>query len=200
MSKEIVKKWNNLIKTESKQNNWKFKEYFIFKREEQFFFDVMFWINGKNNSLTGVLHFKYSKIDDLFWKLTVDNDDIENHPLSLRANGSHMIKPVNYYQFELKDLTEFKITELLKNINDKVLEIKELFSIEENYLTYIRENKVLNEYSYLTNLLFLKKIDELILFINHCKENNISSGISFSKDGVVEDYFDRMTNYIQIIS
>ena len=198
MSKEIINKWTNLIKSKSKENNWKFKEYFIFKVEGQFFFDAMFWINGKTNSLTGVLHFKYAKIDELFWRLTVDNDAIENHPLSLRANGSHIVRPINYYNFELKDITETNLTELLKTIDTKVAEIKERFSTEESYLNYIRENKVLNEYSYLTNLLFCKKHDELLLFIEYCKQNNITSGIAFFKDGDSEDYFDRITNYIQV--
>ena len=67
MSKEIVKKWTNIIKSKSKENNWKFNKYFIFKVDGQFFFDAMFWIVGKTNSLTGVLHFKYAKIDDLYW-------------------------------------------------------------------------------------------------------------------------------------
>jgi hypothetical protein len=197
MSKEIVKKWTNLIKSKSKENNWKFKEYFIFKVEDQFFFDAMFWINGKSNSLTGVLHFKFAKIDDLFWKLTVDNDAIENHPLSLRANGSRIIRPISYYNFELKDITETNLIELLKTIDTKVIEIKDRFSTEESYLSYIRNNKLLNEYSYLTNLLFCKKHDELLFFIEYCKQNNITSGITFFRDGVSEDYFDRITNYIQ---
>lgn len=197
MSKAIVKKWTNLIKSKSKENNWKFKEYFIFKVEDQFFFDAMFWINGKANSLTGVLHFKFAKIDDLFWRLTIDNDAIENHPLSLRANGSHIIRPINYYNFELREITETNLIELLKTIDTKVIEIKDRFLTEENYLNYIRNNKVLNEYSYLTNLLFCKKHDELLFFIEYCKQNNITSGITFFRDGVSEDYFDRITNYIQ---
>ena len=200
MSKEIVKKWTNLIKSKAKEKNWKFKEYFIFKEEDQFFFDAMIWIIGKTNSLTGVLHFKYAKIDELFWRLTVANDTIENHPLSLRANGSHIVRPINYYNFELKDITETNLTELLKTIDTKVAEIKERFSNEESYLNYIRQNKVLNEYSYLTNLLFCKRHDELLFFIEYCKKNNITSGIAFVKDGVSEDYFDKITNYIQIIN
>lgn len=200
MSKEIEKQWTNLIKTRSKENDWKFKEYFIFKIDGQFLFDSMFWINGKTNSLKGVLHFKFAEIDDLFWKLTVDHDAIENHPLSLRVNGSHMVSSISYYNFELLDVTEVSLTDLLKTIDSKVAEIKEKFLTDENYLDYIRKNKVLNEHSYLTNLLFCKKFDELLLFIEHCKKNNITSGMSISKNGISEDYFDRITNYIHLVS
>ena len=128
MSKEIIKKWTDLIKSESKKSNWKFKEYFTFKIDGEYFFDSKFWINGNTNNLTGVLHFKFAKIDDLFWELTVDNDKLENHPLSLRANGSHIVRPINYYNFELKDISENSLINLLNTIDDKVAEIKEQFS------------------------------------------------------------------------
>ena len=199
MSKEIEKRWTNFIKSKSKESNWKFKQSFIFKIENPFLFDSMFFVNGKANSLWGVLHFKLAGIDELFWKLTVENYDIKNYPLSLRVNGSHMVKPINYYNFDLKDITEANLTNLLETINGKVTEVKERFSIEDNYLNYIRENKVLNVYSYSTNLLFCKKYDELLYYIEYCKQNNITSGVSFWDGGVAEDYFDRITNYIHTV-
>ena len=200
MSKEIIKKWTDFIKVKSKENSWKFKEYFIFKINERFLFDSMFWINGKTNSLTGVLHFKFAETDNLFWALSVDNDKLENQPLSLKVNGVHVVRPISYYNFELKEITESNLSGLLESIDNKVIEINERFSLQENYLDYIRKNKVLNTYSYLTNLLYLKKYDELLFFIEYCKTNNITSGISFHKENESEDYFDRIINHIQTVT
>ena len=200
MSKELEKKWANFIKSESRKNNWKFKGYFIFKIDGPFLFDAMFWIRGKTNSLKGVLHFKFAEIDALFLKVKRESNPVENYPLSTRVDGAGMVTPIIYYNFELKDITEAGLIGLLKTIDGKVAEIKEKFSAEEAYLSYIRENKVLNESSYLTNLLFCKKYTELIFFIEYCKQNNITSGMSFYKDGVSEDYFDRLTKYIQTLS
>jgi len=196
MSKEIVKKWTELIKSTSKANKWKFKEYFIFKTDGPFLFDAMIWINGKTNSLTGVLHFKLADIDSLLWKLTVENDSLDNYPLSLRVNGSHVVRPVSYYSFELKDISEKSLIDLLKTIDEKVAVVKEKFSNEENYLNYLREGKLINQYSYVTNLLFCKKYEELRLHIAHCRQNNISAGMTFYKNGVSEDYFDRVIKYM----
>jgi hypothetical protein len=128
----------------------------------------------------------------------VDNDRLEKYPLSLRVNGSPIVRPVNYYNFELNDISESDLVHLLKTINNKVAEIKEKFTTEESYLKYIRENKVLNEYSYLTNLLFCKKYDELLFFIDYCKQNNITSGMSFYRNGKSENYFDTIIKYINV--
>ncbi len=198
MSREVEKKWTTFIKLKSKENGWKFKNYFSFKKNDIFLFDFMFWINGKTNSLSGVLHFKFADIDNLFWALTVDNDKIENYPLSLKVDGSHLVRPIDYYRFELKDINETSLSNLLETIDKKVIEINEKFSSKEIYFEYIKNNKALNEYSYLTNLLYLNKHDELLFFIAYCKKNKITSGLSFYKNGETKDYFDIIIKYVDL--
>ena len=194
--KIIEKKWLSLIKTETQKSNWKFKQYFIFKIDGDFLFSSRFWVNGKTNSLTGVLSFKHKDIDELFWELT-DNSNLVSYPLSLRIEGSHIVFPISYFNYSLVDITEKDILILLQSINDKVDEIKELYTDQEKYYSYIQEEKRFNEYGYLTNLLYLKKYKELLSFMDHCKENNIVSGISFYKGDVLEStYFDRINSYI----
>ena len=192
----IKKKWLGFIKTEAQKSGWKFKQYFIFKIDGAFLFSAMFWVNGNTNSLTGVLSFKHKEIDELFWELT-DNLNLIDHPLSLKVEGSYIVFPISYYKFSIPDITEKDILILLQNINDRVEEIKELYTDKEKYYSYIKEEKRFNEYGYLTNLLYLKKYKELLNFIDHCKQNNIVSGVNFYKGDILEaTYFDRINDYV----
>lgn len=191
-NKLLEKKYYKLIKDTSKKNGWKFKEYFIYKKDDFFFYYTMFWIHPKNNIITGTLEFKPLNIDKLYWKVASYEEDLFKLPLSYSVSGSTIVFGTKYYDFKFTELNDNIILELLDTIEQKVSEIKATLSSKANYLNFATQEK-LRQQDYLTTLLYFEEKEKLIAYIADCEKNNISSGISWMSG---ENYYDKIKQFI----
>ncbi len=194
---------HNYIKIASKKYNWQFKGWFTFKKAGPFIFSSTFYVGGKMNCLNGNLSFKPLNIDNLFYEITGREDYFKKSPLSYKVNSNGMLYPYNYYTYQIDDITNDKIDQLLNLINEKEVEILETFSNEDSYYEFVqkqieKKTSLSNQQLYLTNLIYLKKYEQLLDYIEYCKENNITSGFSHTNVKNPElswDYYDKLVEY-----
>lgn len=192
------------IKTNAKIYHWNGRGFQIFKIVEPFLFSVDIFANGKSNSLNGTLNFKPSRIDNLQCEIIGREDYFKNGPLFYKVNSAGMVYPYSYFKFEIQEVTESKLDNLLCELNKNVTEIKQKYTNDESYFNFIKEQLEEKkgrgvQQTFLTNLVYLKKFNILLEYINHCKQNNISSGMSGSNLKNPElgwDYYDKLIQYV----
>lgn len=194
---------HNYIKNESKKYKWQFKGWFIYKKADPFIISASFFVGGKMNCLNGNLSFKPLNIDNLFCEITGDEDYFKSSPLSYKVNSNGMLYPYNYFSYKIDDVSNNKIDELITEINEKVIEILTKFTNEDSYFQFVEEQKeekkgLTKQQLYLTNLIYLKKYEQLLNYIEYCKENNITSGYSRTNIKNPElswDFYDKLVEY-----
>jgi len=192
------------IKTKAKIYNWNGRGFQIFKIVEPFLFSTDIFANGKSNSLNGTLKFKPIHIDNLQYEIIGKEDYFKNGPLFYKVNSSGMVYPYNYFNFDIKEVTETKIDNLLSELDKNVNEIIQKYTNDESYFNFIKEQLEEKKGSgiqqtFLTNLVYLKKYDTLLEYISDCKQNNISSGMSsinLKNPELGWDFYDKLIEYI----
>jgi hypothetical protein len=118
---------NSILKTESKNNGWKFSRGFVFKKEDDSFFTVL--VNGipKSKRLSWSLTFKHYEFDDLFWDI-VKLPENKSQPLSFRACGAWVAPSINITS-NFKTLEVWDEQSILKTIKKVFVDFNKL-SIE----------------------------------------------------------------------
>ncbi|MEG1026475.1 MAG: hypothetical protein RSF34_18520 [Flavobacterium sp.] len=195
--KEIL----DYIKSESKKRKWQFRGWQSFKIEEPFLITVSFKPWGKDNSLKAHLNFKPKDLDNLHCEITGEEDYFKNGPLYYKVNSFGMVRPYNYYEWEVNDVRENKINNLLNEIDIKTAKLVcDLSDLEKHYefVKAKREKQTqFAENQYLTTLIYLKKYDELMARIKTFKENN--NGLSMVTIHLNNPELDKKSFYDKLI-
>jgi hypothetical protein len=165
-------------KNESKKRRWEFRGWQSFKIEEPFLLSVNFRAYGKLNKLAATLQFKLKDIDNLHCEISGRDDYFKNGPLYYKVNSFGMVFPDTYFQFEIQDVTEEKVADLLNEIDNKVIELVHDLSDVERYYAFLQSKAEkrgsLADNMFLIVLVYLKKYEELLTTVKHLKEKEIN--------------------------
>ena len=195
MTKEEQKVIYKCIKELSKAKGWKFNNHFIFKNENDFFYNCNLYMHPNDNSISVSLRFKPMVIDDLFWEIT-ELEDNKKLPLSHRAKAAFQI---NGYRIVVSEILlsnivncENEITNLLKSIDDNVSKIVVSVTDIEQYLNYISKENNPDYNAIITCLIHMKDFTIAKEKISYCRLNEINSLYQFGED----DFYDMAEKYI----
>lgn len=167
------------VKDESKKHKWQFRGWQSFKIEEPFLLSINFGAYGKLNKLTAALQFKLKDIDNLNCEISSRDDYFKNGPLYYKVNSFGMLFPDTYTQFEVNDVTEEKVSELLDQIDKEAAKLVDTLSDGEKYCQFLKsklERLVRpTDGMYLVVLAYLGKYEELLTTVKALKqkENNL---------------------------
>ncbi|GEM_PF-4514945 len=195
-SAEFDKKWLGYIKSISKTDSWKCKSNFNYKKINNLLFNANFSTNPKTNSITCYLGVKLYNIDDLYWKTSLDNKKISDHPESLRVNGSHQVRSIQILNISINDVNEKSLDELLHTINNNVEVFSNSLNNEDKYIEFVyqklKDKNTISTHqlhlNYILSLIHFSKKKRLIEYIQECKENNIKSTINNTKGDIFDVY------------
>jgi hypothetical protein len=192
-------------KNQSKKSKWQFRGWQSFKIEGPFLLSVNFNVYGKLNKLNADLKFKFKDIDNLSCQIFGVNDYFKTGPLYYKVNSVGMIFPDTYFQFEITEVTEEKITNLIDEIDKKAIELVHQLSDSEKYYEFLKSNAE-KRGTYADNmnpitLAYLEKYEELLAIIKFQREKDIKSRIA---EGILNDpqfyennFFDKLMDYVK---
>jgi len=193
------------VKSEIKKRKWQFRGWHSFRIEDPFLVTVSFHPWGKDNRLRAHLDFKPMDLDNLRCEITGEEDYFKNGPLYYKVNSVGMILPYTYYEWEVNDVTENKITNLLNEIDGKTAELVCDLSDPKKHYEFVKAKREKQsqfaENQYLTTLVYLKKYDELLSRIETFKEKKIGLAretINLSNPEVdTKSFYDRIIDYVK---
>ena len=173
-NKQREKEILDYVKDKSKKRKWQFRGWHSFKIEEPFLLSVNFGAYGKLNKLTAALQFKFKDIDNLNCEILGRDDYFKNGPLYYKVNSFGMLFPDTYIQFEVNDVTEERISELLDKIDKEVVKLVGSLSDGEKYCEFLRlkieKLGRLTDGMYLLVLAYLEKYEELLNTVKTLKQ------------------------------
>jgi hypothetical protein len=192
------------VKNESKKRKWQFRGWHSFKIEEPFLLSVSFNTYGKANKLTATLQFKLKDIDNLNCEISGRDDYFKNGPLYYKVNSFGMLFPDRYKQFEVNDVTEEKISELLEQIDEEAVKLIDTLSDGEKYCQFLRSKLEklgrLIDGMYLIVLAYLGKYEELLNTVKILKEkesNLMIVEVDLSNPKFNEkSFYDKLIDYV----
>ena len=162
------------VKNESKKRKWLFRGWHSFKIEEPFLLSVSFYAYGKVNKLNATLQFKLKDIDHLNCEISGKDDYFKNGPLYYKVNSFGMLFPDTYIQFEVNDITEEKISDLLDQIDKEAVKLVDTLSDGDQYCQFLRSKLEkmgrLTDGMYLIVLAYLGKYEELLNTVKILKQ------------------------------
>jgi len=193
--KEKEKLWLSKIK-QNKNNDWKFKGWFIFRNLNDFFFSASFYVSLKENRISGYLGYKPMNIDNVFWDI-IDEQPNKKMPLSFRGEAAFCVREINFYHFNIEIQDELKpeheIKELLinieKEVNQKIQDIKNT----QDFRVEMFNDEKANSVGIITSFIEENKFTEALNKIEDYRENDYNSGFRFGND----DFYDLAEKYIK---
>lgn len=193
--KEKQKLWLSKIK-QSKSDSWKFKDGFIFKNSDEFFYSATFYVSLKENIISGYLGFKPMNIDDVFWDI-IDEQPNKKMPLSFRAEAAFCVRKINFYEYniEIEDVLnpEKEINDLLIEIDNKVSQkASEVKNISDFRLEMLKDEET-NSVGIITSYIEENKFTEALTKINEYRKKEYNSGFRFDD----KDFYDLAEKFIK---
>jgi len=203
-NKQREKEILDFVKNESKKRKWKFRGWHSFKIEEPFLLSVSFYAYGKVNKLNANLQFKLKDIDNLNCEISAKDDYFKNGPLYYKVNSFGMLFPDTYIQFEVNDVTEEKISELLDQIDREAANLVDTLSNSEEYCQFLKSKLEklgrLTDGMYLVVLAYLEKYEELLNTVKILKEkesNLLIVEIALNNPKFNENsFYDKLIDYV----
>lgn len=193
--KEKEKLWLSKIK-QIKNNDWKFKGWFIFRNLNDFFYSASFYVNLKENKISGYLGFKPMNIDNVFWDI-IDEQPNKKMPLSFRGEAAFCVSEINFYKFniEIADVLnpEKEISDLLIKINKEVSLKKNEIKNVNDFRQLMLRNEETNTVGIITSFIEENKFSEALTKITEYRKKEYSSGFRFGDD----DFYDLAEKYIK---
>lgn len=194
-NKEKEKLWLKKVKELSKTDGWKFKRSFTFKTIDELYFSSSFYVSMRDSTISGWLGYKTLNIDNIFWDI-IDEQGNKTMPLSFRSEAAFCVRNLNYFDYKIKIQDELnlesEIIDLLKSINEKVLEkasaIKSIIDFRNDLLKDEKRNCV----GILTTFIEQKQFENALTKIKYYRERGINSGFGFGN----KDFFDLTEEYI----
>ena len=193
--KEKEKLWLSKIK-QIKNNDWKFKSWFIFRNLNDFFYSASFYVSLKENKISGYLGFKPMNIDNVFWDI-IDEKPNKKMPLSFRGEAAFCVREINFYKFniEIEDVLnpEKEISDLLTKINQEVnLKKNEIRNVND-FKQELLKDEVTNTVGIITSFIEENKFSEALTKITEYRKKEYNSGFRFGDD----DFYDLAEKYIK---
>jgi hypothetical protein len=162
------------VKDESKKRKWQFRGWQSFKIEEPFLLSVSFTTYGKYNKVTATLQFKLKDLDNLNCEISGRDDYFKNGTLYYKVNSFGMLFPDTYIQFEVNNVTEEKICELLDQIDKEAVKLVDTLSDGEKYCQFLKSKLEKlgrpTDGMYLIVLAYLGKYEELLNTVKTLKQ------------------------------
>lgn len=187
--KEKEKLWLKVVKELSKPYGWKFKGWFIFRKDDDLFFSADFFVSNKKgeNSIKIGLNYKPYSIDNTFWAIT-DDTECNDEPLSFRAEAWFCIMGFKFqeYQLEIKDELNpsDEIEAVLKAIEEEVVKKNNAIRSLSDYRAELLKAEGEKIYSgvgegIVTSLIEEGLYDEALAKMDQYKAQNKSSNLCF---------------------
>jgi hypothetical protein len=181
--KELKKKAIKHIKKLIKAHHANMKSTFIYKRQDEFFFNIIMYLfyddTQQRYFISGGLYAKPYYLDDLFWDIFKISEN-KKQPDSLRANGAYVAPGFEFLRIRIsidsEDKLENTCEEFLNEFDKKIEDFLMLVFDTQSYKQYLTE---VTEY-HSNELLFILLEIQLGNFVEALKmiESEISDGNS----------------------
>lgn len=195
--KNKEKYWYKVIKETGKKNDWRFKDYFIFKQKDNLFFSATFFVNPKINELNGSLGFKPFLIDNVFWNI-IDEKKNKEMPLSFRGEATFCVRELMIKNYKILIADELKpendIAELIKEIEKDAQEKNQSVSSLSDFINEMLQNEEQHTVGIITGLIGQELFGKALSKISEYKSKNYSSGFGFDNN---KDFYDLAREYCE---
>ena len=194
--KEKEKLWLTNIKELSKKDGWKFKSHFTFKVIGDLYLSSNFYVSMKENAISGWLGYKTMNIDNVFWDI-IDEQPNKKMPLSFRGEAAFCVRDINYFQYKIDVGNELnpntEISNLLKSIDEQVLEKVNVIKTSEDFRIELLENEKTNSVGIVTSFIEQGQFENALSKIREYKNQDFSSGFGFGE----KDFYDLAKEYCE---
>ncbi len=195
-NKEKERFWLKKIKETTKNDDWKFKSYFIFKTVNDFFFSAHFYGHGKLNEIAGWLDYKPINIDTVFWDIIHEQPN-KKMPLSFRGEAAFCVRRITYFEFNIHINDplnpESEIKQLFRTINTKVTEKAGDIKTLNDFRTEMLKEEEYNTVGIITSFIEEEQFEKALSKIKEYRTNQFSSGFGFGD----KDFYDLASEYCQ---